>query len=289
MFDKMSKETVRIRGDTKGKMDIIRNMNDIPDRQYLNDLFKVNKQLNQKNIRPAFSSASDGVVLNNELPVDTGTLRQSVQHQQGPNVLEQVTQPIPSSHNPDNAPLKYDTSTTKSARLLYANLEEGHGTLTDVASLGSDEKHKTLDKLLKFGVIVLESGAMVQFRKYGETFLNNIADGHNFEDVILSMANNFSEELFNLVLNLTKTFFDLFLQEINSALKIYISTESVLYRIMKQILQNYANMAFEQIRLHDMDILLAVKTYYLSLVTQSDTDQLLRCKDCNGFYFMCTL
>uniref|UniRef100_A0A1A9VP80 DUF4781 domain-containing protein n=1 Tax=Glossina austeni TaxID=7395 RepID=A0A1A9VP80_GLOAU len=47
MFTKLSKETTRIHGRTQGKIDIIRNINDIPDRQYLNDLFKINKQLNQ--------------------------------------------------------------------------------------------------------------------------------------------------------------------------------------------------------------------------------------------------
>uniref|UniRef100_A0A1A9ZJM6 DUF4781 domain-containing protein n=1 Tax=Glossina pallidipes TaxID=7398 RepID=A0A1A9ZJM6_GLOPL len=97
MFNKLSKETTRIRGGTQGKIDIIRNINDIPDRQYLNDLFKINKQLNQNKVRPAFApnGQGQGVVLNNDVKVDTHVLRQSVQHQNGPNVLKSVIKPIP--------------------------------------------------------------------------------------------------------------------------------------------------------------------------------------------------
>uniref|UniRef100_A0A1A9WDG7 DUF4781 domain-containing protein n=1 Tax=Glossina brevipalpis TaxID=37001 RepID=A0A1A9WDG7_9MUSC len=116
-FNKMSKETIRLRG-TQGKIDIIRNINDIPDRQYLNDLFKINKQLNQNKVRPAFASEGKGIVLNNEVTVETRTLRQSVQHQKGPNVLKSVTKPIPKtpstaakvnfSANPHNLIPKFD-------------------------------------------------------------------------------------------------------------------------------------------------------------------------------------
>jgi len=47
-----------MQGNTRGKLDIIRNVNEISPQEF-NDLFKINKNLNQKGVR--YSFAPDGL------------------------------------------------------------------------------------------------------------------------------------------------------------------------------------------------------------------------------------
>lgn len=285
MFDKMSKETIRIRGSTQGKMDIIRGVNEIPDRQYLNDLFKINKQLNQRNVRPAFGRSGEGVVLNNELPIDTGTLRQSVQHQQGPNILDQVTRPIPSTHNTDT----YTTQTPKAVRLLYStgkvelNIDANHDILNDINKQTNNNSIAELCNL----ALSLPSGVILLLRDYGEKFLNNIADGYKFQDVILSMAENFPEDTFRYLINLAHDFIENELENIKKTIKIYIPTESILYRILMEVLDNYSNFSYDFISRKGQEILESLKKFYLTFNSNNAFNLTKICPECNGRVYIC--
>lgn len=285
MFDKMSKETIRIRGSTQGKMDIIRGVNEIPDRQYLNDLFKINKQLNQRNVRPAFGRSGEGVVLNNELPIDTGTLRQSVQHQQGPNILDQVTRPIPSTHNTDT----YTTQTPKAVRLLYStgkvelNIDANHDILNDINKQTNNNSIAELCNL----ALSLPSGVILLLRDYGEKFLNNIADGYKFQDVILSMAENFPEDTFRYLINLAHDFIENELENIKKTIKIYIPTESILYRILMEVLDNYYNFSYDFISRKGQEILESLKKFYLTFNSNNAFNLTKICPECNGRVYIC--
>lgn len=285
MFDKMSKETIRIRGSTQGKMDIIRGVNEIPDRQYLNDLFKINKQLNQRNVRPAFGRSGEGVVLNNELPIDTGTLRQSVQHQQGPNILDQVTRPIPSTHNTDT----YTTQTPKAVRLLYStgkvelNIDANHDILNDINKQTNNNSIAELCNL----ALSLPSGVILLLRDYGEKFLNNIADGYKFQDVILSMAENFPEDTFRYLINLAHDFIENELENIKKTIKIYIPTESILYRILMEVLDNYSNFSYDFISRKGLEILESLKKFYLTFNSNNAFNLTKICPECNGRVYIC--
>uniref|UniRef100_A0A1B0C8P3 DUF4781 domain-containing protein n=1 Tax=Lutzomyia longipalpis TaxID=7200 RepID=A0A1B0C8P3_LUTLO len=69
-FDKMSKETIRLKGESTGKADIVRNLKKIPDhKEYFRDMYKVNKQLNEANVKPSFGS--DGQMQLNGQPGNT--------------------------------------------------------------------------------------------------------------------------------------------------------------------------------------------------------------------------
>ncbi|XP_065360613.1 uncharacterized protein pst [Calliphora vicina] len=285
MFDKMSKETVRIRGSTQGKMDIIRGVNEIPDRQYLNDLFKINKQLNQRNVRPAFGEAGKGVVLNNELPVDTAALRQSVQHQQGPNILEQVARPIPSTHNSDT----YTTQTPKMARLLYST-----GTIEQAIDINQDplnpnNNSQNIISILRNLAVALPNGVIIFLKQYGDLFMKNITDGYKFQDVILSMADNFQEQVLRFLMKLAQDFIERFLDEIHRVLKLFIPTESVLYRMVKHVLENYKDLSYEYIANKGNEITAAVKRYFLSLNPNNPYELSKKCPDCNGMFYICQL
>lgn len=285
MFDKMSKETVRIRGNTQGKMDIIRGINEIPDRQYLNDLFKINKQLNQRNVRPAFGESGKGVVLNNELPVDTGTLRQSVQHQQGPKILDQITRPIPSNHNSDT----YTTQTPKAARLLYStgkvelNIDANQDIINDI----NGQSNNSIMQLCNLSLI-LPSGLQIFLKDFGEQFLNNIADGYKFQDVFMTMAENFPEKTFNFLMKLAQDFIENFLEEIKQTIKIYIPTESVLYRILMIVLDKYKfNLDYNFLSQKGKEIIESLIKFYLTFNSNNERYLTKICPDCGGSYYIC--
>ncbi|XP_059608663.1 uncharacterized protein LOC132256331 [Phlebotomus argentipes] len=58
-FDKMAKETMRLNSKT-GKADIIRSLRKIPDQKsYFRDMYKMNKQLNNANVKPSFSGNAE--------------------------------------------------------------------------------------------------------------------------------------------------------------------------------------------------------------------------------------
>uniref|UniRef100_A0A1I8Q4C6 DUF4781 domain-containing protein n=1 Tax=Stomoxys calcitrans TaxID=35570 RepID=A0A1I8Q4C6_STOCA len=278
MFDKMSKETIRIRGDKQGKIDIVRNINKIPDRQYLNDLFKVNKNLNEAKVRPSFGG--DGIVLNNEMPIDAGVLRQNV------NLLDQVASPIPQTHSSGE-------SAVHSARMLFVTNGVGtrmhesvhlQDTLNDYSFSGRlREKFEGL-------VIVLANGALMYLSQCEESFLQNIVDGESFEAVILSMAQHLSEQTFKFLLDLAQLFINDMLDDIVRVLGFIIPTESVLYRILEFVSSNYKDFSYNFIVEKGDEILVHIKNYFSSLNANcTNKNKLVQCTECEGHYFVCAL
>ncbi|XP_060651585.1 uncharacterized protein LOC132788269 [Drosophila nasuta] len=95
MFDKMVKETTRIKGVRQANVDIIRNVNDIPSRQQFNDLYKINTKLKERDIFPSFAANGRGVLLNGQVITNAADLRAYVQHNVGPDIIARVTNPKP--------------------------------------------------------------------------------------------------------------------------------------------------------------------------------------------------
>ncbi|XP_061389502.1 uncharacterized protein LOC133324675 [Musca vetustissima] len=281
MFDKMSKETMRIRGNTKGKIDIIRNINKIPDRQYLNDLFKVNKRLNEAKVRPAFGKSGKGVVLNNEMLVDTAVLRQNV------NILKQVSQPIPAGHLDNNVATNRTTAAT--AR-LFLNSVSGRNTALNLEDTLNDNggSSRSTAEILAVLSVMLPNGDIIDLSRFGEKFLTKIVDGEQFQDVIETMASKLPEKVILFVLDLTQYFMENILDQIVYVLQFSISTESVLYRILKRILTRFQHFTYEQIFTKRKEILEYLKEYYWSL-NSNNVGARTRCSKCNGWYTICEL
>ncbi|GAB0090155.1 uncharacterized protein DMENIID0001_048450 [Sergentomyia squamirostris] len=109
MFDKMSKETIRLKGESAGKSDIIRSMKTISEpKKYFRDLYKVNKQLNQAEVKPSFGR--DGKIVLNSAPSEaTPSEIRSQLKAQPPN---QVFQDIP----------KYDPNIGESSKPAKLNI-----------------------------------------------------------------------------------------------------------------------------------------------------------------------
>ncbi|XP_004525226.1 uncharacterized protein LOC101448794 isoform X2 [Ceratitis capitata] len=248
MFDKMSKETIRIRGANRGNIDIIRGVNDLPTKQYLNDLYKVNKKLNQAKVRPAFGVAGDGVVLNNEVSIDTKVLRNNLQNNQGPNVLETVKQPIPVSHS------KVNVATNSP---LFLN-----------NALGS---------------IILPNNIEIFFATYGFRLFELISNQESFEDIITIMADAFSQDTFNFLMKLAQEFVEKKLDDLKKTVKVFISAETILYRIFVYCEENCFEQSYEYLSRKKDAIMKALQDYFLSFRTFSYSGS-RRCEICSGLY-----
>ncbi|KAM7358538.1 uncharacterized protein ACRADG_003475 isoform 2-T3 [Cochliomyia hominivorax] len=229
MFDKMSKETMRICGNTLRKMDVIRSVNEIPDRQYLNNLFKV------------FGNAGNGILLKEDV------------------------------------------------KLLFTNGEKEHN-IDMMQDPLNDINNKSKNPLMTLENLALAfpNGIIILLREYGMLFLKNIADGYKFQDVILAMAKHFSENTFKHLMTLAQDFIENMLPDIQQILKLYIPTESVLYRILKCVL-NYYYFDYDFISELSAKILKAVKTYYMKLNPNNDFELTKRCPDCFGRFYVCNL
>uniref|UniRef100_A0A1B0FKJ6 DUF4781 domain-containing protein n=1 Tax=Glossina morsitans morsitans TaxID=37546 RepID=A0A1B0FKJ6_GLOMM len=202
MFNKLSKETTRIHGGTQGKIDIIRNINDIPDRQYLNDLFKINKQLNENKVRPAFASKGQGIVLNNDVKVDTHVLRQSVQHQNGPNVLKSVIKSIPE-------------------------------TISTTAKVSFTAHNPTPNPIRNCDIFQLANGAKICLEEFGSQFRENIYDFKEWSNLTEFIASKFPESIIRFLMNLSKTYIERLLDCREMGPQKCTRTESILFRTLK--------------------------------------------------------
>lgn len=90
IFTKMLKETIRLNGEN-GAADVIRSLRSIGNhRGFFQDLFKINKQLNENKIKISFDS-NGRPVLNGEVPFESSQLRAELQQNPGTDVLRNMT------------------------------------------------------------------------------------------------------------------------------------------------------------------------------------------------------
>ncbi|XP_032574946.1 uncharacterized protein LOC6611134 isoform X1 [Drosophila sechellia] len=276
-FDKAAKETVRMKGSTRGKLDIIRNVNEISPQEF-NDLFKINKNLNQEGVRYSFAPDGKGFLLNGEVQTTGAELRASVQHNQGGNVLGKVSQPIPGSH-------------AGSGRLQLGGVNQVSRLIGPLPTSHPRQEPSTYAA----GVFALElssvivGGVVFVLEKYGRIIFEHVINAESFESLINTMANQLDPEVFDYIMKLTRTFMDSMLEELTSVLKFYISTESVLYRILVYIVRNFANIPFSVIADHTGEIIAAVRAYFISLNPNAFPGLLQRCPNCIGYFSICPL
>lgn len=280
MFDKTFKETMRTGG---RKSDIIRNVNDIPSRQQFNDLYRINRNLNERGVRPSFGR--DGkIVLNNQVATNTAELRASVQHNVGPDILGSVTNPIPETAT--SAGVRGGAGRTFTVPTSWSS--SGSGTGAAASALDTTDGNGNNWNALRLSTLVI-NGAGIALQKYGTHIFERIVDGDSFRNTLLALADNLPEETMRFVLTMMELFMDCMWDELRTVLKFFISSESVLYRLGCTILDDYRYNTLEYIQDRVIEILQSVKDYFLSLDPNNFPDLLTRCKICSGFYSICEL
>ncbi|EDW79328.2 uncharacterized protein Dwil_GK25321 [Drosophila willistoni] len=277
-FDKVSKETIRIRGPTRGKLDVIRNVNE-GSKQQFNDLFKINKQLNEKGVKASFASDGADILLNDQVRTNAADLRASAQHNVGPDILGQVSQDIPQS---------YETgSGTGNRPNTQYRLFTPNPTMQDPGLEPANYAPGVY--ALELSTIVIK-GVRFLLSDYGTALFEHIYNAESFEYAIRRMANELSPEVFNHIMNLTKIFVENLLDDLTSVLKFCISSESVLYQILEEVLKHYRNnLQLEEIQNYTSDILRSVYDYFQSLNPNSYPGLLTKCKHCAGYFHVSQL
>uniref|UniRef100_A0A1A9ZJL0 DUF4781 domain-containing protein n=1 Tax=Glossina pallidipes TaxID=7398 RepID=A0A1A9ZJL0_GLOPL len=198
IFDKYLKETARIRGDTQGKIDIIRHINDIPERQFLNNLFKIDKQLNQnKTVAPKVKK-----VLQNNVTVDASAQRRNISDQNGPNVSTSVIKPKPKAVSTTT-----NTNTTTS--------------------------YEPIPVLNHNVFLLLANGSKIHIKGFGHQFCKNIYNWEEWSKLTEFIASKFPEDIMRFLMNLSKTFIERLHECRDMVFQKDISTESILFRIVK--------------------------------------------------------
>ncbi|KAH8302224.1 hypothetical protein KR044_004186, partial [Drosophila immigrans] len=283
MFDKMFKETTRTKGVSRANMDIIRNVNEMPSRQQFNDLYKINKDLNKRGIRPSFADGGKGIELNGQVVTNTAELRASVQHNVGPDILGTVTNPIPESHQGSGASANRPN--------LQGRFFAGSAGITDPTTLDTQDNTSNFAegvRMLRLSSLVINN-VVIGLSEFGDRLFTRIISAESFETALLSLADNLKPEVVDFVLHLTETFIDMFWDNLNCLLKYYISSESVLYRIGVQIMDNYRYSTLEELQIYTGNIITAVNEYFMSLNPNNFPGLLSECKVCKNFYSICEL
>ncbi|XP_049314546.1 uncharacterized protein LOC115066440 isoform X2 [Bactrocera dorsalis] len=270
IFDKMSKETIRIKGAQQGKVDIIRGANDMPSKQYLNDLYKINKKLNEAKVRPAFGAAGEGVVLNNDVAVNTNDLRNNLQHNKGPNVLNSVNKPIPTAHA--------EVNSVSNSKLLFSNV-------LNKSELSAQPSTVSIG----MGSIMLPNNILILLSEYGTRLYEIIANPDSFDDIITTMGNVFSEKTFDFLMKLAQEFVETNLEMIRNTIQIFISAETILYRIFLYVTKRCESQTFSYLYNKKQEILRALNDYFTSLNPNNSYCRRWRCDICGGLYSICQL
>lgn len=121
-------------------------------------------------------------------------------------------------------------------------------------------------------------------KDYGEAIVKNVANGESFENILRVMGETVAPNVFDFIMKLTKTFLDEIHDELTELLKFFISTESVIYRMMKAVLIDYRDKTFQFIEAHASQILQTVQRQFLSLNPSDNNNPRKKCKDCEGYY-----
>jgi len=160
-------------------------------------------------------------------------------------------------------------------------MEEAEADL-DHAEEAEEEEEDELSSVLVGGVVfVLE--------KYGKIIFEHVINAESFESLINIMANKLDPKVFDHIMLLTRTFMDTMLEDLTSVLKFFISTESVLYRILLYILRNFEDVQLSVIADHTCEIVEAVRVYFMSLNPNAFPGLLQKCPKCIGHFSVCPL
>ncbi|KAH8366092.1 hypothetical protein KR093_008991, partial [Drosophila rubida] len=124
-------------------------------------------------------------------------------------------------------------------------------------------------------------------KQFGPKFVKHISNWNNLLDVVLALGRYFSEQTVQVLMQLARSFLEQNVDRIECALKTFLSTEAVLYRILMECLVNYKDFTLELLEQSHEQILGGVATYFKSLdPNNTENCRMTKCKDCPGYYYL---
>lgn len=157
---------------------------------------------------------------------------------------------------------------------LSANLTEvGTSVLPNLISLNSDGQMRLNVDLLG--------------KQFGTKFVQHISNWSNLMDVLLALGEYFTEQTVQLLMQLTRSFLEQNVNGIECALNTFLSTETILYRILMECVRNYKDFTVEFLEQRREEILAVVSTYFQTLEpNNTQSSRRFKCDDCHGYYYL---
>ncbi|XP_030560885.1 uncharacterized protein LOC115762701 [Drosophila novamexicana] len=163
---------------------------------------------------------------------------------------------------------------------IHKHLSEGAATLAALSA--------TLISQDPDGQVHINVDALT--KRFGEKFVQHIGHVGSLLDVLDALAKYFGEQSMQLLLQLVRKFLEEYLDGIERSLNTFLSTESVLYRILMQCINNYENFTFEFLVEHRDEILTIVSKYFEAMQPiDAQSSRRIKCDDCQGVYYTCDI
>ncbi|XP_033246247.1 uncharacterized protein LOC117187681 isoform X2 [Drosophila miranda] len=140
-------------------------------------------------------------------------------------------------------------------------------------------------------IVSLGSGGQMRLNlemlatQFGSKFVEHISSPGNLADVLDALARYFSDKAVQLFMEMTRTFVEQNIDSIDRTLNTFVSTETVLYRILMQCVHSYDNFAVDF-----QDILDVISKYFHSLQPLDEgNSSKYKCAVCKGTYYISAL
>ncbi|EDV39581.2 uncharacterized protein Dana_GF10100 [Drosophila ananassae] len=127
-------------------------------------------------------------------------------------------------------------------------------------------------------------------QKFGEKFVQHIGNGASFADVLEAMARYFTDRAVQLLMGITRNFMEQNIDSIDRNLNTFVSTETVLYRILMHCVTTFDNFAEDFLHSRQEDILKMVTKYFKSLEPINESNcRKYKCSVCKGEYYISSI
>ncbi|KAH8395352.1 hypothetical protein KR222_010544, partial [Zaprionus bogoriensis] len=217
---------------------------------------------------------------------DASALRQAVSHETS-KVFGQIAEESAIVHNDPGSNRRFDFVRT----------------LNDIpykeALLGLHEVHKHLVAVgtgLLPNLIDLDASGKLRLNvamlgtRFGPKFVQHIGNAASLMDLIAALGEYFSEQAVQLLLQLTRSFLEQHVDGIECVLNTFLSTETVLYRILMECVRNYKDLTAEYLEQRSEEILATLSEYFQAMdPINKQSSERIKCVDCHGYYYISDL
>ncbi|XP_016985231.1 uncharacterized protein LOC108048830 isoform X2 [Drosophila rhopaloa] len=125
--------------------------------------------------------------------------------------------------------------------------------------------------------------------KFGGKFVQHIGNLASFTDVLEAMARYFTDQAVQLLMQMTRSFVDQNVDSIDRTLNTFVSTETVLYRILMHCVTTFDNFGEDFLLSRRENILLVVSKYFRSLEPIGENCRKYKCSVCKGVYYISSI
>ncbi|XP_017058940.1 uncharacterized protein LOC108099823 [Drosophila ficusphila] len=127
-------------------------------------------------------------------------------------------------------------------------------------------------------------------QQFGGKFVQHIGNVSSFADVVEAMARYFSDQAVQLLMQMTRTFVEQNVDSIDRSLNTFVSTETVLFRMLMHCVNTFDNFGEDFLLSRREDILSVVSKYFRSLEPISeDNCRKYKCSVCKGAYYISSI